>query len=377
MEEAPLNRLIGSFEGQVVAIGTAGAHQPVALATTRTAFLACVAARIMFLQVLARRGWLAPPERFLVTEDEDPHLVHQKVNALYVSGLHQQSPSARRLLSARFGPVPYIGPPLAPIAWIEASCHDNGTPLLLPQGFLQHVLAVKDPATALAGLAPSAADTLPPQTLTVHDECQAELARIAIAARLVQDNPTDQPLPDLSQTVKIGVPPAPLPPEGPTVEYKATFEFDCRTSTRNPAHALATLKTVCAFLNSQGGVLTIGVDDRLNPVGLEGDFSLLKDPDKQDTFENRLREAVKNHIDPLPLGLLNVSFTVHEGFTLCRLTLQPSPFHVTYLLHKDPASGQQLEEVFVRDGNRTLSLKGRKRDQFVLSRTMGPGTIPE
>ena len=43
---------------------------------------------------------------------------------------------------------------------------------------------------------------------------------------------------------------------------------------------------------------------------------------------------------------------------------------VTYLVRKGN-DGRLTEEIHVRDGNRTLNLSGRARDQFVLSRLLG------
>jgi hypothetical protein len=65
------------------------------------------------------------------------------------------------------------------------------------------------------------------------------------------------------------VPPPPPPTveeiiqadESSEIEYKSTFQWDVRESKRNKDLQKATLKTLAAFLNSDGGTLVIGVTD--------------------------------------------------------------------------------------------------------------------
>jgi hypothetical protein len=202
-----------------------------------------------------------------------------------------------------------------------------------------------------------------------RDEMAVQVARFRLALALVAGDASPRPLPDLRQVVKRGGALAPvraLPPEGPTVEHKASFEWDPRRGQRSPEMRFGTLRTIAAFLNSEGGTLYIGVNDHGEPVGLEGDFALIADASPCDVFEGKLREAVKNCLDPLPLNGVGIAFDENEGRILCLVTVAAAP-GVTYLVHKD-ASGQTQESVFVRDGNRTIELRGRDRDQFVLSR---------
>ena len=210
------------------------------------------------------------------------------------------------------------------------------------------------------------------------DPVAIEAARMRIALEIISHDTRPTPLPDLRQDLEIGdsvsllpvyyTEHPPLPPEGVTVEYKSTFEWDSRKAGKNPALVQATIKTICAFLNAEGGQLYIGVSDSGQPLGLTGDFSLLKDSAKEDMFENRLREALKNHLEPIPLNLVTISFPIISGVQVAKIDVKPRPRDVTYMLTKDPTTGRLVDEVYVRDGNRTLALNGRRRDQFVISR---------
>jgi predicted HTH transcriptional regulator len=68
------------------------------------------------------------------------------------------------------------------------------------------------------------------------------------------------------------------------------------------------MKTVCAFLNSEGGTLLIGVADTGVPKGLADDLKHFVDHQNVDGFELRLRQALSRNISPDPNQLVAVSF---------------------------------------------------------------------
>ncbi len=55
------------------------------------------------------------------------------------------------------------------------------------------------------------------------------------------------------------------------LEFKSTFRWDLRQNKKNPAIEHAALKSITAFLNSDGGDLLIGVADDGTILGVEGD----------------------------------------------------------------------------------------------------------
>jgi hypothetical protein len=196
-----------------------------------------------------------------------------------------------------------------------------------------------------------------------RDELSVQVARFRLALSLIAGDAEPQELPDLRTVVLRGGAladaKAKRPMEGPQVEYKSSFEWDPRRGIASPEMRHGTLRTIAAYLNSDGGNLYIGVGDDGVPVGMDTGLSA-------DEFEARLREFMKNSLDPVPLGCVAVGFEEMEGRTVCVVSV--SPRHgVTYLVWKDK-HGQEQESVFVRDGNRTIELRGRERDAFVLAR---------
>ncbi|HXH60754.1 MAG TPA: ATP-binding protein, partial [Fimbriimonadaceae bacterium] len=206
----------------------------------------------------------------------------------------------------------------------------------------------------------------------VKNDLAVQVSRFRLALAALADEREPTPLPDIRPVVRkggmLGTRHAgvTLPPEGPRTEYKASFEWDPRRRMRNPALRLGCLKTIAAFLNSEGGTLYIGVVDSGVPVGIADDLAMFDDVDPEDTFHNRFREMLKNHLDPIPLNDVTLSYRMINGLTVAAVDVQPFD-GVTYLAYRD-RSGQRVESVFVRDGNRTLELRGRDRDRFVVKR---------
>lgn len=77
--------------------------------------------------------------------------------------------------------------------------------------------------------------------------------------------------------------------ESHLVEFKpaliARYNPDYRKSNENEKTKDAIAKTICGFLNSDGGTLMIGVEDNGNIKGLQNDFSLSDRTDCKDFFK--------------------------------------------------------------------------------------------
>ncbi|MFM6446040.1 MAG: Eco57I restriction-modification methylase domain-containing protein [Microcystis panniformis] len=140
--------------------------------------------------------------------------------------------------------------------------------------------------------------------------------------------------------------------EGSKLEFKETFRVDIKTNQINKDVLLASLKTITAFLNTDGGTLLIGVSDNLEIKGIERDYTIGKGKNK-DGFENNLRQIMESRITPYPLHpnkvLVMVEFfTLPEG-EICQVEVKPLDLsEIAYLEGK----------IFIRDGNRTKELKG-------------------
>lgn len=72
---------------------------------------------------------------------------------------------------------------------------------------------------------------------------------------------------DIERTADLGLPMA--GGESASLEFKQTMRWDTQLHKRSTEVLRASMKTVCAFLNSGGGTLLIGVADTGEPKGLE------------------------------------------------------------------------------------------------------------
>ena len=80
-------------------------------------------------------------------------------------------------------------------------------------------------------------------------------------------------------------------------EFKQTLSLDVTKQTKEKYITESALKTICAFFNTNGGDLVIGVDDDFNILGIEKELEKFHkgDPDK---FLNTFKDLFKNHIGP-------------------------------------------------------------------------------
>ena len=82
--------------------------------------------------------------------------------------------------------------------------------------------------------------------------------------------------------------------ESGILEFKSSFSVCMEGKIPKNALELASLKTIAAFLNSNGGNLLIGVDDEGNIIGLEKDLKIFSN--KIDTFLKNFKNQVKAKI---------------------------------------------------------------------------------
>src|SRR5206468_3987866 len=86
--------------------------------------------------------------------------------------------------------------------------------------------------------------------------------------------------------------------EGPKLEFKSTAFCDMQglrmtppQLTRSDGVVHSALKTICAFLNSDGGTLIVGVTDTPAVCGFDSDLKLLNCG--QDGWETELRNLIQ------------------------------------------------------------------------------------
>jgi predicted HTH transcriptional regulator len=116
------------------------------------------------------------------------------------------------------------------------------------------------------------------------------------------------------------------------------------------------LKTICAFLNSDGGTLIIGVRDRpeKSVIGIEEDFKFCKEDDVE-FFLNKLSELFANRFDSETIVGTRVFLSIAsiDQRMVCRVdvTADSSGWSVK--------TSKKQFEFYVRQGPKSTQLEGR------------------
>ena len=93
------------------------------------------------------------------------------------------------------------------------------------------------------------------------------------------------------------------------LEFKSTFQWDVVTGEQNKALRLSSLKTIAAFLNSQGGTLLIGVENDGSIFGMDRDLALAKN--SRDSFEQLMVSLVTDTMGTLHRTVLPYTLREH------------------------------------------------------------------
>jgi len=148
--------------------------------------------------------------------------------------------------------------------------------------------------------------------------------------------------------------------ESDQLEFKSTFRWDLRQEKKNPAIEHASLKTIAAFLNSEGGDLLIGVEDDGNILGVEMD----KFPN-DDKFLLHLWALIKSSMGQEVSPYIKTTLENIDGKTVCRVHCKPGPKPV-FLRQKGFD-----ESFYIRIGPSTGSLEISEALKYIADRFKG------
>lgn len=143
--------------------------------------------------------------------------------------------------------------------------------------------------------------------------------------------------------------------ESQTVEYKSTARWNLHTEQADKRLEHVITKTVCGFLNAEGGTLLIGVDDAGVVLGLRGDMATLGDKATRDGYELFLRQRLDSDLSILTAGIVKIGFERANGAEVCVVSVAASGRPV---FAKPRDGGQVPTEFWVRVGNATRQLHG-------------------
>jgi len=145
--------------------------------------------------------------------------------------------------------------------------------------------------------------------------------------------------------------------ESATLEFKGTMRWDIIKQSVNKELQFQILKTIAAFLNSDGGKLLIGVKDDGNILGIEHDLKTLKNP-SIDAYQQHLINLIVDNIGVEFGNYVRIRFENIEEHQVCVIDISPAA-GPAYLKISD------VSNFYIRAGNTSRSLDPEETNAYI------------
>lgn len=150
--------------------------------------------------------------------------------------------------------------------------------------------------------------------------------------------------------------------ESKTLEFKETFWYNIETNQKDRKLKNEVSKAVCGMLNSEGGIILIGVADDKSIRGIERDLDLYgrgNESNKIDKLLIDLNDHITKTIDIKSKQFLDIEIIEIDGTKIIEIEIDPSNYPFFY-------SGDEI--FYVRDGPRTIKLSKRIMGEYISDR---------
>lgn len=151
--------------------------------------------------------------------------------------------------------------------------------------------------------------------------------------------------------------------ESNTVEFKASLVWDYKRQQPTRELKIAVARTVSSFMNSNGGILLIGVGDDGTILGLEKDLKQLHD--SRDEFERTLTNAINTYLGKVNSAYLHMKFhkVKEKDMAVVHVKKSPHPVYVT---------SEGKEEFCIRSGNACQTLEVSEANLYIKDKWPNP-----
>jgi len=144
--------------------------------------------------------------------------------------------------------------------------------------------------------------------------------------------------------------------ESSTLEFKSTLRVNVVTNQPDPKIEHSSLKTIAAFLNTHGGTLIVGVNDKKEPIGIERDgFS------SEDKMDQHLVNLLRDRMGAHHMLFIHPRFADFEGKRVLVVRCDPS---------KSPAyvKDGDNERFYIRTSGTTTELRPSTVHEYIEQR---------
>lgn len=151
--------------------------------------------------------------------------------------------------------------------------------------------------------------------------------------------------------------------ESAKMEFKSSLRWDRDLSQVNKVLEMTVLKTIGGFMNTEGGILLIGVDDSGDIIGIEDYYVTLPKPDR-DGFELHLIHLLSSAIGKEQCLNASVSFHEIDSKDICMVQVARTS-KATYV-----REGGEYK-LYIRTGNQAQPLPMKEAVDYVLAHWPG------
>ncbi len=103
------------------------------------------------------------------------------------------------------------------------------------------------------------------------------------------------------------------------------------------------IKNLAAFLNSEGGILFIGVDDDGNILGIEEtDFASFKGDNKKDEFVKHFDNLIQNYFGNNMVHKFNVEFETIDDKTIALIHIKDKAIEAVLITNPEKNNEQEF-----------------------------------
>lgn len=131
--------------------------------------------------------------------------------------------------------------------------------------------------------------------------------------------------------------------ESGTVEFKSSLLWDYKNQKPSKDVKMVVAKTVSSFMNSNGGILLVGISDDGTILGLKEDLAVLHK--SRDEFERTFKSLINTYLNKMCGAFVNMKFEKVDGKELAVIYVKRSTRPVYF------KSEGRKEEFYIRLGN--------------------------
>ena len=147
--------------------------------------------------------------------------------------------------------------------------------------------------------------------------------------------------------------------ESEAMEFKSTLRTNLHTGNKDPRMELAILKTLAGFLNTNGGMLVVGVSDDSSSIGIQADGF-----ENEDKMSLHLVNIVKSRIGVQAMTCIHAHFDDHDNCRVMVVKCRKSP---TPIFLRDG----NTERFYIRTGPSTTELSASQTQEYIKRRFKG------